>query len=57
MTAATMTDHIVSIAKGGEPHDIGNLQPICHDCHQRKTLAEQGKRYRPRISVDAWPEE
>lgn len=55
VTPATQVDHILSIAKGGAPHDINNLAPTCFDCHQRKTLKEQGKRYRPRIGNDGWP--
>ncbi len=54
-TAATIADHVVSLAKGGAAHDITNMQPLCHDCHQRKTLEEQGKRYRPRTGEDGWP--
>ena len=57
VTPATQVDHIVSIAKGGAPHDINNLAPTCFECHQRKTLAEQGKRFRPRIGPSGWPEE
>lgn len=55
VTVATIADHTLSIAKGGAINSIENLQPLCFDCHQRKTLAEQGKRYRPRICVDGWP--
>ena len=54
VTVATIADHIVSIAKGGPVHDIKNLQPVCLICHQRKTLVEQGKRYRPTTGLDGW---
>lgn len=55
VTAATIADHIVSIAKGGAIHDITNLQPLCRPCHDKKTLAEQGKRARPTFGADGWP--
>ena len=55
ITAATIADHIVSIAKGGAIHDVANLQPLCRPCHDRKTLTEQGKRYKRQIDVDGWP--
>ena len=55
VTPATIADHIVSIANGGAIHDIDNLQPLCRTCHDRKTLAEQGKRARRRFGVDGWP--
>lgn len=57
VTAATIADHIVSIAKGGAIHDLANMQPVCKPCHDRKTVTEQGKRYRERktIGLDGWP--
>lgn len=59
VTAASIADHILSIAKGGAIHDPDNLQPLCVDCHNRKTLTEQGKTYRPRLTYaeDGWPVE
>jgi 5-methylcytosine-specific restriction endonuclease McrA len=54
-TPATIADHIVSIAKGGAVHDITNMQPTCFECHERKTLEEQGKRFKRRIAADGWP--
>ena len=54
VTVATIADHIVSIAKGGPVYDINNLQPVCLPCHQRKTLTELGKRYRPTTGLDGW---
>ena len=57
VTAATIADHIVSIAKGGAVHDINNLQPLCLECHQRKTIEEQGKRFKRRIGLAGWPED
>lgn len=54
---ATIADHVVSLAKGGAVHDIDNLQPLCLDCHNDKTLREQGKtpRRRQTIGEDGWP--
>jgi 5-methylcytosine-specific restriction protein A len=36
--AATCVDHIVSKRKGGSDA-VENLQPLCSECHQRKTNA------------------
>lgn len=51
---AIIADHIISIAKGGAIHDVANLQPLCLQHHQEKTLTEQGKRFKRRIGVDGW---
>lgn len=34
-------DHVVSKANGGTD-DLTNLMPLCHPCHSRKTVAEDG---------------
>jgi HNH endonuclease len=39
-------DHIVELIDGGE-HAFGNLQPLCHDCHARKSAASRRARLRP----------
>ncbi|MCB2190420.1 MAG: HNH endonuclease [Deltaproteobacteria bacterium] len=39
-TVATQVDHIVAIAKGGDPYDWDNLQSLCASCHSRKTNRE-----------------
>lgn len=44
VTAATMVDHIVPIADGGEKLDDDNLQSLCRDCHARKTADDLVKR-------------
>ena len=31
-------DHRISINNGGDPHDMANLQSLCHSCHSKKTL-------------------
>lgn len=36
---ATDVDHVVSIERGGDPWDEGNLRPLCHPHHSRKTQA------------------
>jgi 5-methylcytosine-specific restriction endonuclease McrA len=38
---ATDVDHIVPIEQGGAIWDRQNLQPLCAQCHGRKTRAEQ----------------
>ena len=55
-TAATICDHVKPLSQGGQTM-MENLQPLCRECSDKKTLADQGKRYRPRISADGWPEE
>lgn len=40
----TQTDHIVPLVLGGTNHR-SNLQRLCDECHEAKTLEEQGKRY------------
>jgi 5-methylcytosine-specific restriction protein A len=38
-TIATVRDHIVPLAEGGQDSD-DNIQPICDDCNKAKTHAE-----------------
>jgi 5-methylcytosine-specific restriction protein A len=63
---ATEVDHIISKAKAkrmgwtNEQIDAeSNLQAINSECHKRKTQEEQGKTYRPKVTigVDGWPVE
>ncbi len=54
VTAAREVDHVLSKAQGGDD-DMGNLQSICVECHQRKTSEETGRRWRAPIGVDGWP--
>ncbi len=37
---ASIADHILPLAWGGEPLDERNLQALCEDCHKRKTQDE-----------------
>lgn len=54
-TVATEVDHITPKHKGGTD-DLDNLQSLCTECHAAKTLRDTGKRARPRIGLDGWPE-
>lgn len=45
-TAATLVDHIVPLADGGNHHH-SNLQSLCVPCHARKTGEDVRKRRRP----------
>jgi 5-methylcytosine-specific restriction protein A len=38
---ATEADHITPMSQGGAPYSRANVQGLCHDCHARKTRAEQ----------------
>lgn len=57
---STECDHIVPKSQGGT-NERTNLQGLCRECHQSKTLSEaaeaQGRTYRPRptIGLDGWP--
>lgn len=37
---ADVVDHIVALRQGGAKYDMDNLQPLCHQCHGRKTVRE-----------------
>lgn len=60
LTPATECDHITPKAKGGTDWP-SNLQAICKECHQAKSLAEaaeaQGRAVHVRrpIGADGWP--
>lgn len=41
VAAATEVDHIVPLSEGGT-NERENLQPLCHECHSRKTAAQVG---------------
>lgn len=55
-TVATEVDHILPLHKGGTD-DLENLQALCGECHARKTARDMGRRPRPRIGPDGWPED
>lgn len=48
---ATAVDHIERHAGKDDPrfHDWAALQSLCHACHNRKTNAEQNRRYFRRV--------
>ena len=50
--SAEEVDHIVPIALGGDNNKL-NLQPICRDCHERKTARENS--FKLQINEDGWP--
>lgn len=39
-------DHIVELKDGGAKLDEGNVQLLCHACHQRKTADARARRAR-----------
>lgn len=43
LRAACEVDHILPVWKGGTDDDA-NLESLCHDCHAKKTAAEQRER-------------
>ena len=55
IASATDVDHIVPIADGGAPLDQANLQSLCHECHSRKTIAENGGKPKTAVGVDGMP--
>ena len=54
VTAATEIDHVVALTNGGT-NDESNLQCLCSDCHESKTLADLGQKQRMDIGLDGWP--
>lgn len=54
VTLATDLDHIVALANGGCNEDE-NLQGLCSECHELKTLADLGQRPRMDVGDDGWP--
>jgi 5-methylcytosine-specific restriction enzyme A len=44
LVPADHVDHILAIAKGGDPWDMDNLQSLCLPCHSRKTATEDRQR-------------
>jgi 5-methylcytosine-specific restriction enzyme A len=52
---AQEVDHITPKAKGGTD-DPANLRAVSSECHKRITAEQQGRRLRPKIGVDGWPE-
>lgn len=53
-TAATVIDHIIPLALGGEDKDQ-NLRPLCLECHKAVTGEQFGHKQRVRTGVSGWP--
>ena len=47
-------DHITMLAAGGTESD-DNLQSLCEQCHEVKSLRERGARPRQAVGLDGWP--
>src|SRR3546814_7434150 len=56
VTAATVPDHIVPLAKGGEDVD-DNIRCLCAAHHDQVTREEFGHRRRVEVGSDGWPVE
>lgn len=54
VTEATVPDHIVPLAKGGEDTD-DNIRCLCAEHHDKVTRQEFGQRERVEIGADGWP--
>lgn len=54
VTPANQVDHIIPKAKGGTD-DPANLQAICKECHDEKTIRDNGGKPKPTIGLDGWP--
>jgi 5-methylcytosine-specific restriction protein A len=47
-------DHILPISKGGG-NEAENLQGLCKECHEAKTILDLGYKDRPEIGLDGFP--
>ena len=45
-------DHILPIAKGGDPYELANTQTLCRPCHFRKSVLDRGGV--PHVADAAW---
>jgi 5-methylcytosine-specific restriction endonuclease McrA len=50
VTLGTDVDHIKPLAKGGAD-DESNLQTLCSECHQKKSIRDRGHTARPKSRV------
>ncbi len=48
---ATDVDHM----NGADDNHMDSLQPLCHECHSRKTARDQGKRVAYGCDVNGYP--
>ena len=54
VTAATVPDHIVPLARGGLDVD-SNIRCLCAECHRVRTAEQFGHRMMQETSADGWP--
>lgn len=54
VAVATEVDHIVALTNGGGNED-DNLQCLCAECHEIKTLADLGQKPRFTTGIDGLP--
>lgn len=51
---ATELDHVIPLHKDGAD-DETNLQGLCAECHEAKTVIDMGYTQRQEIGLDGWP--
>lgn len=54
VTLATVVDHIVPLALGGDDSDA-NTRNLCEPCHQQRTAEQFGHKPKRAIGLDGWP--
>lgn len=54
MTPASVVDHIIPLALGGEDVD-SNCRNLCHPCHAKRTAEQFGHKPKVEIGLDGWP--
>lgn len=54
VTAATVPDHIIPLAKGGADTD-DNIRCLCDPCHDEVTAQQFGHKPKRRFGPDGWP--
>jgi len=54
ITGATVVDHIVPLALGGDDSDA-NTRSLCTPCHGTRTAEQFGHRRRVATGPDGWP--
>jgi len=54
VTASTVPDHIIPLAKGG-PDTDGNIRCLCGPCHEARTAEQFGHKAKVETGVDGWP--
>ena len=53
-TAAQVVDHVKPLALGGQDVDE-NTRNLCHECHDKRTAEQFGRRQKQAIGDDGWP--